>query len=148
MKTYKTNISEITLKRTKRDFKRVKITSAEDVSKFARQFYFDDLTIYESFFLILLNSANNTIGYVKISQGGINGTIADPQLIAKYAIETLAKGVILVHNHPSGSTKPSQADRKITSKIKEVLNLFDCTVLDHVILTETDFFSFAQENIL
>lgn len=148
MKTYKSNISEITLKRTKRDFKRVKITSADDVSKFARQFYFDDLTIYESFFLILLNSANNTIGYVKISQGGINGTIADPQLIAKYAIETLAKGVILIHNHPSGSTKPSKSDKEVTQKIKSTLNIFDCTVLDHVILTETDFFSFAQENIL
>lgn len=148
MKTYKSTIPEITLKRMPTDLKKVQIKCAEDVAEFARQFYFDDLTIYESFFLILLNNINNTIGYVKISQGGIAGTIADPQLIAKYAIESLARSVVLVHNHPTGNLNPSKADIEVTKKIKSTLKIFDCSVLDHIILTEETHFSFANENIL
>ena len=148
MKTYISNISEITLKRIPTEFKKAKITSSKDAEPFARQFYFDDLTIYESFFLILLNSVNNTIGYVKISQGGVAGTVVDSKLVAKYCIDTLARGIIMVHNHPSGSPKPSQEDKKITKQIKEVLNLFDCSVLDHIILSEDSFFSFSDEGIL
>ena len=83
MKTYISNIPEITLRRIPTDFKKVKIKSSKEAEQFARQFYFDDLTIYESFFLILLNSCNNTIGYVKISQGGVAGTVVDIKLIAK-----------------------------------------------------------------
>lgn len=148
MKTYKSNISELTLKRTKKDFKKVQIKSSKDAANFARQFYHEDLTIYESFFLILVNSANNTIGYVKISQGGVKGTAVDPQLIAKFAVDTLATGVILVHNHPSGSTNPSNADKKLTKKIVQTLNIFDCITLDHIILTEDDYFSFTDNGLI
>ncbi len=98
--------------------------------------------------MILLNNANNTIGYVKISQGGIAGTLADVRIIAKYAINSLATSVILVHNHPSGTLKPSQSDKYITKKIKRTLNIFDCKVLDHIILTETDYYSFADDHII
>ena len=148
MKTYTSTTPEIKLKRVKTDFLKAKITRSDDAQKFARQFYFDDLTIYESFFIILLNNANNTIGYAKISQGGVGGTIADPQLIAKYAIESLCKGVILVHNHPSGSKNPSTADKKITKKIQATLKIFDCRVLDHIIITEESYLSFGDEGIL
>lgn len=148
MKTYKTNISEITLRRNPSDIKKVKIKSSQNASDYARNFFSDDLTIYESFFLILLNNANNTTGYVKISQGGITGTLVDVRIIAKYAVDTLASGVIMVHNHPSGTLRPSQADRSITEKVKKALSLFDCKVLDHIILTEDSYFSFADEGIL
>ncbi|MDO5970895.1 JAB domain-containing protein [Flavivirga aquimarina] len=147
MKTYKTTIPEIKLKKIKTNFNKAKVSSSSSASEYARQFYHDDLTIYESFFMILLNNANNTIGYVKISQGGITGTLADTRIIAKYAINSLATAVILVHNHPSGTLKPSRADRNITDKIKKTLNIFDCKVLDHIILTETDYYSFADNNI-
>ena len=148
MKTYKSNSLEISLKRKKSDYKKVKISRSEDANKYARQFYHDDLTIYESFFIILLNQSNNTIGYAKISQGGVAGTVVDPKLVAKYAIESLSKSVILVHNHPSGGLKASEADKKVTDKINKVLNLFDCQVLDHIILTETEYLSFADSSLL
>lgn len=148
MKTYKTTIPEIKLKRVKTSFKKAKITSSDSASAFARQFYFDDLTLYESFFIILLNNANNTIGYVKISQGGLTSTLADSRIIAKYCIDSLATAVILIHNHPSGQTKPSQGDKEVTEKIKRTLNIFDCKVLDHIILTETDYYSFADNKLI
>ena len=148
MKTYKSNSLEISLKRKKSDYKKVKISRSEDANEYARQFYHDDLTIYESFFIILLNQSNNTIGYAKISQGGVAGTVVDPKLVAKYAIESLAKSVILVHNHPSGNLKASEADKKVTNKINKVLNLFDCQVLDHIILTEREYLSFADSSLL
>jgi DNA repair protein RadC len=83
---------------------------------------------------MLLNNSNNTIGYVKISQGGIVGTIVDVRIVAKYAVESLSTGIILVHNHPSGNLKPSQPDIDLTKKIKEGLKILDVTVLDHIII--------------
>lgn len=148
MKTYKSNINEIQLKRIKTEFPKVKISRSQDANEYARKFYHEDLTIYESMFLILLNAANNTIGYAKISQGGVSGTVVDAQIIAKYAIETLAKAVILVHNHPSGYLKPSQADKDVTEKVKNTLNIFDCKVLDHLIITEDEYFSFGDNGLI
>lgn len=148
MKTYKTNLNELTLKRNPTDFKRVKIRSSQDSAEYIRNFYSDDLTIFESFFLLLLNHQNNTIGYAKISQGGICGTVVDVRIVCKYAIESLSTRVILCHNHPGGSLQPSGADKAITSKIKQALTLFDVEVLDHIILTENSYFSFADEGIL
>jgi DNA repair protein RadC len=148
MKTYKSNSLEISLKRKKSDYKKIKISCSKDAEKYARQFYHEDLTIYESFFIILLNQSNNTIGYAKISQGGVTGTVVDPQIVAKFAIESLSKSIILVHNHPSGSLIASESDKKVTNKINKVLNLFDCRVLDHIILTEDDYLSFGDQCIL
>ncbi|MFA5300220.1 MAG: JAB domain-containing protein [Lutibacter sp.] len=144
MKTYKSNISAISLKLEKSDYKKVKIQSSQDAANYARQFYFDDLEIYESFFLILLNRANNTIGYAKISQGGVAGTVVDVKIIAKYAIDCLAASVILVHNHPSGNKQPSTQDIEITKKIRATLQFCDIAVLDHVIITSDSYFSLAD----
>lgn len=148
MKTYKTNIELISLVREKTNYKRAKLRTSENAADYARQFFSDDLTIYESFFMIMLNNSNNTTGYVKISQGGIVGTLVDVRIVSKYAIESLAVGVILVHNHPSGTLKPSQADIQITKKIKDALALHDTKVIDHIILTENHYFSFADENMI
>jgi DNA repair protein RadC len=148
MKTYQENTPEITLKMNKTDFPKVKITGSKDAIGFIRQFYSDDLEIYESFFILLLNRANSTIGYAKISQGGLAGTVVDPIIVAKYAIDSLSKSVILCHNHPSGNTMPSDADKQITNKIKNTLTLFDCTVLDHIILASDSYYSFSDECIL
>ena len=97
---------------------------------------------------MLLNRANKTIGYAKISQGGVSGTVVDVKLIAKYAVESLASGVILAHNHPSGNLTPSHQDIALTRKVKEALTLLDSQLLDHVILSADGYKSFADEGIL
>jgi len=148
MKTYKTNINLYTLRKIQTEFPKVKVDSSATAAKFIKQFYSDDIEIFESFFVLLLNSANTTIGYAKISQGGIAGTVVDTRLIAKYAVDALAPSVILAHNHPSGNTKASHADREITKKIIAGLGLLDIKVLDHLILTEESFLSFADEGLL
>jgi DNA repair protein RadC len=144
----KSKAVEYRLKANKTEFEKVKITSSYDSVKYLRQFFFDDISIYESFFLMLLNRSNTVIGYVKISQGGITGTVCDPLLVAKYAIDSLAKGVILCHNHPSGQLIASEQDNSITRKVKEGLKLFDISVLDHIILTEDSYYSYADEGTL
>jgi len=148
MTNYKALSEEYSLRKIKKDFNQVKITDSKSAVDYARQFYFDDIGIYESFFLILLNRNNRTIGFAKISQGGIVGTVVDVRIIAKYAIESLAYSVILVHNHPSGNTIASDLDQKITSNIKSGLGLFEISVLDHIILTENSYNSFADEGLL
>lgn len=127
-----------------------RIITSGDVNKFARQFYSDDIGIYESFFIIITNRANVPIAWMKISQGGISGTIVDIKLIARYAIEHLGSSVILVHNHPSGYLIPSDADKNITKKVKSGLETLDIKLLDHIILSSEDdkYFSFADEEIL
>lgn len=150
MKKYKSNSYEkkIVIQDTDKSFPKAKISCAKDAADYARQFYFDDIMLYESFFIILLNQSHNTIGWVKISQGGTSSTVVDPKLIAKFAIESLAKRVVLVHNHPSGNKQPSESDKKTTSNISEGLKLFDMDVLDHIILTEDSFFAFSSEGLL
>jgi DNA repair protein RadC len=106
------------------------------------------MEIFESVFILLLNQINDTIGYAKISQGGIAGTVVDVRLIAKYAVDSLATAVILAHNHPTGELKPSDADIKITEKVKNGLQILDIKVLDHVILTKNGYYSFADEGII
>jgi len=133
------------IKKNQSEFPRQKISSSKDAEQFIRQFYGDDLQVYESFFLLLLNQANETVGYAKISQGGIAGTVVDVKIIAKYVVDTLSQAVVLAHNHPSGNIRPSQADENMTTRIKATLNLFDCKVLDHIILTADNYFSF-QDN--
>jgi DNA repair protein RadC len=148
MKTYKTNINLYTLRKIQTEFPKVKVDSSATAAKFIKQFYSDDIEVFESFFVLLLNSANITTGYAKISQGGLAGTVVDTRLIAKYAVDALAPSVILAHNHPSGNTRPSHADREITKKIIAGLGLLDIKVLDHLILTEESFLSFADEGLL
>ena len=147
-KTYKSTISEYSLKYTKSEIQKTKITTSESASKVIRQFYFDDINIYESFFILLLNRANNTTGFAKISQGGTAGTCVDIKIIAKYAVESLSSAVIICHNHPSGNKQPSDADLNITRKIKDALLLLDIQLIDHIIITENDFYSFADNGNL
>jgi len=133
---------------SKEHFERKKMTCSEDCAKYIRQFFDSDIAIYESSFVLLLNQAYTTIGWVKLSQGGINGTVMDVQLVAKIAIESLAKSVVICHNHPSGQLKPSDADRQITNLVQQGLKLFCIKLLDHVILTEDSYYSFLDEGLL
>jgi len=122
------------------------IQSAADVFRIMHP-HLQDLR-HEEFWILLLNRANRVIKKISISSGGITGTIADPRLIFKPAVESLASGIILIHNHPSGNTQPSEADRQLTKKLKQAGLLLDIQVLDHVIFTDHSYFSFADEGTL
>jgi DNA repair protein RadC len=102
----------------------------------------------EEFWIVLLNRSNKIIERQKISQGGISGTVTDIRIILKLALEKLASSLILCHNHPSGNPKPSEADISITKKIKESGKLMDISLLDHIIVTDGNYFSFADEGII
>jgi DNA repair protein RadC len=106
-----------------------------------------DLTFEESHF-ITLNNASKVIAHHKTSQGGMAGTVMDPRLILKQALLDGATKIILAHNHPSGNLKPSEADISITKKINESAKLMDITLLDHLIITQKSYFSFADEGLL
>lgn len=136
------------LRKVQTEFPKVKIGNSRDAEKFIRQFYGDDMAIYESSFLLLLNQANHTIGYAKISQGGIAGTVVDPKIVAKYAVDALASHIILAHNHPSGNLAASDADVKVTKKISSAMAFLDIQVMDHLILTEDGFLSLADQGLM
>lgn len=103
---------------------------------------------HEVFAVLFLNRANKINHFEIISEGGITGTVADPRIILRKALEEDAVNIILCHNHPSGSLKPSRADEELTKKIKEAARLFDIAVIDHIIVSEDGYYSFADEGIL
>ncbi len=103
---------------------------------------------YEVFAVLFLNRANKINHFEIISRGGITGTVADPRIILKKALEEDAVSLVLSHNHPSGNLNPSRADEELTLKIKEAARYFDIKILDHIIVSEEGFYSFADEGLL
>lgn len=148
MKPIQNTLPRFEIKSVQSDFPSVRITNTSTAADFIRQFYGDDIFIFESAFILLLNNSNNTIGFAKISQGGITGTVVDARLVAHYAVNSLATSVILAHNHPSGNLNPSETDKQLTNKIKEGLKLLDISLLDHIILTGASYTSFADSGLL
>ena len=148
MKSYQTNMKRFRIVSEPSDFSHHSVTDSKSASDFCKSFWSDDIDVFESFFILLLNRSQKTIGYAKISQGGVCGTVADPIIICKYICDSLAKGVILLHNHPSGNIHPSEEDKKLTKKIQQAVYYFDCKVIDHLILTPESYYSFADEGIL
>jgi DNA repair protein RadC len=123
-----------------------KITCSEDIYLLMQPHMLD--LDHEQFWIVLMNRANTVLRKICISAGGVSGTVADPKLIFKTALEHLASGLILIHNHPSGNKKPSEADIILTKKIKEAGKLLEISVLDHIIFTNKEYYSFADEGIL
>lgn len=138
-------IKKISLKLNKSKYERKQVKSSQDVADYVRQFYGTDIELFESSFLLLLDQSNTTIGYAKISQGGICGTIVDIKIICKYVVDSLAQGVILCHNHPSGNITPSQGDKNITEKLANALKLLDSRLFDHIIISKNAHYS-IQDN--
>ncbi|MCY7311804.1 MAG: DNA repair protein RadC [Chitinophagaceae bacterium] len=103
---------------------------------------------HEVFAVLYLNRANKVNHFEIVSEGGITGTIADPRIILRKALENDAVNIILCHNHPSGSLKPSRADEQLTNKIKEAARFLDIAVIDHLIVSEDGYYSFADEGLL
>ncbi len=125
---------------------KITIKSSNDVAQYLRAVIKD--FSYEVFGVMFLNKANKINLFQIISRGGITGTIADPRIILKRALEEDATSIVLCHNHPSGNLKPSRADQELTYKIKEAARFFDIVVMDHIIVSEEGYFSFADEGIL
>ncbi|MBN1338276.1 MAG: DNA repair protein RadC [Bacteroidales bacterium] len=123
-----------------------KISSSADVFNYFQSLIGDSL--YESFFILLLNRANKIIKSVFISEGGLAGTVADPKKIFRFALESSASNIILCHNHPSGNVQPSDADIKLTKKLKQAGEMLDMPIIDHIILGENGYYSFADEGTL
>jgi len=133
-------------KRTQDAMIREKISSSRDVF----ELFHPELSEanYEAFWIVLLNRANRIIRKLSISEGGISGTVADPKKIFKMGLEFNASSVILCHNHPSGNIQPSEADIRLTKKMKEAGILLDLPVLDHLIIGGSAYYSFADEGMM
>jgi DNA repair protein radc len=142
-------VSAMELGRRRKDIeprKKFKITSSRDVYDLMKPELYDE--IVEHFYLVLLTRSNQVIKKERISQGGTSGTVVDAKLVFKAALDHQAQSVILVHNHPSGSLSPSEQDRRLTKRLTEIGRAMDLPVLDHVIFTDSGYFSFADEGIL
>jgi len=126
--------------------KRDKITCSKDVFEIMKQIMLD--LPHEEFWLLVLNRSNAVIKKELISRGGVAGTVVDTKIIFKTAIENLASSIIISHNHPSGNLKPSDADIKITKSIKDAGKIMDIPLFDHVIVTDSGYYSFNDEGML
>lgn len=129
--------------------KRVTVNRSLTAVEVFRYFWsIDTLELQESFKVMLLNRANQVLGIMHLANGGLSSTVVDVRILFASAIKSLASGIILCHNHPSGNVQPSAADKKLTTTIAEIATLFEITLLDHLILTKDDYFSFSDEGLL
>ena len=126
-----------------------KVISSEDAYKVLRPTYKEGTICYKEYFKVLfLNQSNQVLGYTLISEGGKTDTTVDVRIILQAALLTNSVAIILAHNHPTGSLKPSQEDMKLTKQVKDAARLMRITVIDHLILTDAGYYSFADEGQL
>ena len=145
MKTFKSNLREVSaVYKSNSSIHNIKISSSHDVNDYIRKVYPVEINIREAMVVLFLNNANRTVGYSVAGIGGFTATLVDIRLVLRDALLTQSTGIILIHNHPSGSLTPSEADKTITDKIKKAANLMDIKLLDHLILTENGYYSFAH----
>lgn len=137
---------ELGIRRNVADNKKAKVTDSKDIAEYLRaQLKYKK---HEVFAVVFLNRSNKINHYEVVSEGGITGTVADPRIIFKKALEHDAVSIILCHNHPSGNLKPSKEDMDLTAKIKEAAQYLDIKLLDHIIVSEEGYFSFVDEGVL
>ena len=149
MKRYKGDVPELMIKFRISGVKKAHIKTSGDAWEFFKEVYdLDDIEYRESSMVLYLNRANNTIAWFRLSVGGTAGTIIDPKIIVKTALDCGAHSVIMSHNHPSGNMRPSQPDTEITKKINKALGYFDITLFDHIIIGVDSYFSFADEGLI
>ena len=127
---------------------RLKITNSFSACEILRTALGNTISYKESMYILLLNNANEVLGVSKLSEGGITGTLVDIRLLFQVALKSHSVGFILAHNHPSGALKPSEADKNLTRKVKRAGTTLDIKLLDHLIITEDSYYSFADENNL
>ncbi len=124
-----------------------KVSSSEDAFNVILH-QWEDIHYRESFAIILLNRANKCLGFTFISKGGLSGTVADPKVIFQTALKANASSIILVHNHPSGNLQPSQNDINLTKNIVKAGKLLELQAIDHLIVSDDAYFSFADEGLI
>ena len=149
MKTYMSNMPEITLKYKTGNYKKTKISTSLDAFQVLLELYDDDTVDYkETAYALFLNKANNTIGWMKISEGGTSATIIDQKIIFATALKCNASSIILSHNHPSGQLRASDEDRKMTERIVSIGCILGIEVLDHVIVCRSGYYSMSDEGLM
>ena len=147
MKNYNAEVPEITLQYKSSDVIKTKITNSNQCYLLLKQMFDADTLEYcESSIAIYLNRANNTIGWQKVSQGGITGTVVDIRIILGTALKCGATNIIVSHNHPSGQLTSSKEDDNLTKKLNEACKIMDIRLLDHVIITNESYYSYADDN--
>jgi DNA repair protein RadC len=127
---------------------RYQIKSSKDAYKLLREIIFPVVDYKETFVLLCLNRANELLGYSIVAIGGISGVVTDVRVIFQTALITNSSSIIVAHNHPSGNLQPSEQDRTITSKISSAGRWLDIFLLDHIIITNESYYSFADEGAL
>ena len=127
---------------------RKKITGSSDAFQVLKEIWSKQIDTREEMIILLLDRSNTVLGYDVLSMGGITGTVADIRLLYSAALNALATGVIMSHNHPSGNMTPSQSDIELTRKVKEAGNIMEINLLDHLIISQNSYYSFADEGIL
>jgi DNA repair protein RadC len=137
---------ELGIRRSMHENKKDVIRSSKDVATYLKVQF--EHKKHEIFAVLFLNKANKVNHHEIISEGGITGTVADPRIILKKALEHDATQIVLCHNHPSGSLKPSRQDEELTNKIKLAAQYFDISILDHIIVSDEGYYSFADEGLL
>ena len=128
-------IPQITLRKKKQKRAPIQLKEPSQSVRYIRKVYKGDIELYESAYIVMLDNANQVIGYAKISQGALNHTVVDIRLIALYCVLSNARACIFAHNHPSGNTVPSDSDITLSKKLKNALELFDISLLDSLIIT-------------
>jgi len=145
-------VADIELQYRKRPITTVptKISDSHNVHKFFMDNYYDSsiMLVKEFFYILLLNRSNRITSVCKISEGGINGTVVDVRIIVSAVLLNLSSSVIAIHNHPSGNLLPSESDKLLTNKISKALTLIEVKLIDHLIITDDKYYSFADKGLI
>lgn len=128
---------------------RIKVRSSSEVHKVFREYWDDDkIDLCEEFKVLFLNRASKCLGIFNLSQGGVAGTVVDVKLIFSAALRANASSIVIAHNHPSGNFYPSQADLKITRRVRQAGSILDISLIDHLIITSEGYYSMADDGVL
>ncbi len=142
-------ISEISVSYSTGKHKKLKVNNSKDSADILLSSWSKNtLELQEEFKILLLNRSNAVLGIYSMSKGGVSGTIVDAKLIFAVALKCNASSIILAHNHPSGNLNPSEADKNITQKLTKASKYLDIELLDHIILTKDDFYSFSDNGLI
>jgi len=142
-------VNEIKISYSNLNSEKVKIKDSQSVYEIVKNHWDDNLIeLQEEVKVVLLNRANIVIGIYDLAKGGISGCIVDIKLVLSVALKALTSHIVLVHNHPSGNLKPSEADKRITKKLSNACEIVEITLLDHLIITKDNYYSFKDESLI
>lgn len=149
MKNKEKNLPQLTIKYKRGNYPKTKISSSNQAYQVLKNLYdVDTIEYFETFIVLFLDRANQTLGWMILSQGGLSGTVVDNKILFATALKCGASSIILSHNHPSGNLKPSKADIEITKKIVDASKILNIPILDHHIISTEGYYSFADESLL